>query len=57
MSGLLILGLHFAAERLIAPASAAVIVPTAIRGLSFEQLTIGAGQVFQTFEKWEPRQR
>ena len=36
---------------MIAPASAAVIVPTAIASCLFEQLTIGAGQVFQTFEK------
>ena len=43
--------LHFAAGHLIAPASAAVIVPTAIASCLFEQLTIGAGQVFQTFEK------
>jgi O-antigen/teichoic acid export membrane protein len=51
MSSLLILALHFAAGRLIAPASAAVIVPTAVASCLFEQLTIGAGQVFQTFEK------
>jgi O-antigen/teichoic acid export membrane protein len=51
VSSLLILGLHFAAGRLIAPASAAVIVPTAVGSCFFEQLTIGAGQVFQTFEK------
>lgn len=51
MSTLLIVGLHFAAGHLIAPASAAVIVPTAIASCLCEQLTIGAGQVFQTFEK------
>jgi O-antigen/teichoic acid export membrane protein len=51
MSTLLILALHFAAGRLIAPASAAVVVPTAVASCLFEQLTIGAGQVFQTFEK------
>jgi O-antigen/teichoic acid export membrane protein len=51
MSSLLILALHFAAGRLIAPASAAVIVPTAVASCLFEQVTIGAGQVFQTFEK------
>jgi O-antigen/teichoic acid export membrane protein len=51
MSSLLILALHFAAGHLIAPASAAIIVPTAIASCLFEQLTIGAGQVFQTFEK------
>jgi O-antigen/teichoic acid export membrane protein len=51
MSSLLILALHFAAGHLIAPASAAVIVPTAIASCLCEQLTIGAGQVFQTFEK------
>ena len=51
MSTLLIVALHFAAGHLIAPASAAVIVPTAIASCLCEQLTIGAGQVFQTFEK------
>jgi len=51
VSSLLILGLHFAAGHLIAPASAAVIVPTAIGSCLFEQVTIGAGQVFQTFER------
>ena len=51
MSSLLIVALHFAAGHLIAPASAAVIVPTAIASCLCEQLTIGAGQVFQTFEK------
>jgi O-antigen/teichoic acid export membrane protein len=51
MSGLLIAALHLAAGHLIAPASAAVIVPTAIASCLCEQLTIGAGQVFQTFEK------
>ena len=51
MSSLLIMALHFAAGHLIAPASAAVIVPTAIASCLCEQLTIGAGQVFQTFEK------
>jgi O-antigen/teichoic acid export membrane protein len=51
VSTLLITGLHFAAGRLIAPASAAVIIPTALGNCLFEQLTIGAGQVFQTFEK------
>lgn len=51
MSSLLILALHFAAGHLIAAASAAVIVPTAIASCLCEQLTIGAGQVFQTFEK------
>ena len=44
-------GFRFAAGHLIAPASAAVIVPTAIAICLCEQLTIGAGQVFQTFEK------
>jgi O-antigen/teichoic acid export membrane protein len=51
MSSLLIVALYFAAGHVIAPASAAVIVPTAIASCLFEQLTIGAGQVFQTFEK------
>jgi O-antigen/teichoic acid export membrane protein len=51
MSTLLIVALHFAAGHLIAPASAVVIVPTAIASCLFEQLTVGAGQVFQTFEK------
>jgi O-antigen/teichoic acid export membrane protein len=50
MSGLLIIGLHFAAGHLIAPASAVLIVPTAVASCLCEQLTIGAGQVFQTFE-------
>ena len=51
MGTLLIIVLHFAAAHIIAPASAAVIVPTAIASCLFEQMTIGAGQVFQTFEK------
>jgi O-antigen/teichoic acid export membrane protein len=51
MSGLLIVVLHFAARRLIDPASAAVIVPTTIATCLCEQLTVGAGQVFQTFER------
>jgi O-antigen/teichoic acid export membrane protein len=51
MSSLLIICLHFVAARLIAPSSAALIVPTAIATCLCEQLTIGAGQVFQTFEK------
>ena len=51
MSGFLIVVLHFAAGHLIAPASAALIIPTAIASCLCEQLTVGAGQVFQTFEK------
>jgi O-antigen/teichoic acid export membrane protein len=51
MSSFLILVLHFAARHLIAPASAALIVPTAIASCLCEQLTVGVGQVFQTFEK------
>ena len=51
MSSFLIVVLHFAAGHLIAPASAALIVPTAIASCLCEQLTVGAGQVFQTFEK------
>jgi O-antigen/teichoic acid export membrane protein len=51
MSSVLVVALHLAAGHLIAPASAAVIVPTAVASCLFEQLTIGAGQVFQTFEK------
>ena len=51
MSSLLIFVLHLTAGHLIAPASAAIIVPTAVASCLFEQLTIGAGQVFQTFEK------
>jgi O-antigen/teichoic acid export membrane protein len=51
MSSFLIVVLHFAARHLIAPASAALIIPTAIASCLCEQLTVGAGQVFQTFEK------
>jgi O-antigen/teichoic acid export membrane protein len=51
MSSFLIVVLHFAAGHLIGPASAALIVPTAIASCLCEQLTVGAGQVFQTFEK------
>jgi hypothetical protein len=49
MSSLLIFALHLVAGHLIAPASAAVIVPAAIASRLCEQLTIGAGQVSQTF--------
>jgi O-antigen/teichoic acid export membrane protein len=51
MSSFLIVVLHFAARHLIGPASAALIIPTAIASCLCEQLTVGAGQVFQTFEK------
>jgi O-antigen/teichoic acid export membrane protein len=51
MSALLVIALHFTAVHLIAPSSAALIVPTAIASCLCEQLTVGAGQVFQTFEK------
>ena len=51
MSSFLIVVLHFAARHLIAPASAALIIPVAIASCLCEQLTGGAGQVFQTFEK------
>ena len=51
MSSFLIVVLHFAARHLIAPASAALIIPVAIASCLCEQLTVGAGQVFQTFEK------
>jgi O-antigen/teichoic acid export membrane protein len=51
MGGVLIVVLHFVAGRLIAPASAALIVPTAIASCLCEQLTIAAGNVFQTFER------
>jgi O-antigen/teichoic acid export membrane protein len=51
MSTFLIIVLHFAARHLIAPASAALIIPTAIASCLCEQLTIAAGQVFQSFEK------
>jgi O-antigen/teichoic acid export membrane protein len=51
MGSVLIVVLHFAAGRLIAPASAALIIPTAIASCLFEQLTLSSGDVFQTFEK------
>ena len=51
MSSFLIVVLHIAARHLIAPASADLIIPTAIASCLCEQLTVGAGQVFQTFEK------
>ena len=51
VSTVLILGLQFVAVHVIASASAAVIVPTAVAVCLCEQLTIGTGQVFQTFEK------
>lgn len=51
MSTFLTLVLHFAAGHLIASASAALIVPTAITSCLCEQLTSATGQVFQTFEK------
>lgn len=51
MSSLLIVALHLAASHLIAPASAAVVVPTAVASCLCEQLIISAGQVFQTFER------
>jgi O-antigen/teichoic acid export membrane protein len=51
MSTFLTLVLHFAAVHLIAPASAALIIPTAITSCLCEQLTSATGQVFQTFER------
>ena len=51
MSSFLTVVLHFAARHLIAPASAALIIPTAIASCLCEGLTIGVGQVFQTFER------
>ena len=51
MSGVLIVALHLAAGKLIDPASAALIVPAAIATCLCEQLTVAAGQVFQTFER------
>ena len=51
VSTVLILGLQFVAGHVIASPSAAVIVPTAVAVCLCEQLTIGTGQVFQTFEK------
>jgi O-antigen/teichoic acid export membrane protein len=51
MSTLLIVVLRLVAGRLIGASSAALIVPTAFASCLCEQLTVGAGQVFQTFEK------
>ena len=50
-SGLLIALLHFIAPHLIDPASAGIIVLTAIGSCVCEQLTISATQAFQAFER------
>jgi O-antigen/teichoic acid export membrane protein len=51
MSGVLITALRLAAPHLIDPASAAVIVLTAVGSCLFEQITISATQAFQAFQE------
>jgi O-antigen/teichoic acid export membrane protein len=51
MSGALITALRLAAPHLIDPASAAIIVLTAVGSCVFEQITISATQAFQAFEE------
>jgi O-antigen/teichoic acid export membrane protein/glycosyltransferase involved in cell wall biosynthesis len=51
MSGLLIASLRLLAPHVIGPASAAIIVATAVGSCCFEQIAISATQAFQAFQE------